>query len=111
MLYVCLCLLDLLDFIDLYNDRIEGIYQSMNKFSLDHLDEIRFENFCYEVLQELGFRNLNWRKGTGLNASPADSGRDIECYFEKTDVDDNKYIEKWFVECKHHKKGIPPQAI
>lgn len=83
----------------------------MNKFSLDHLDEIGFENFCYELLQELGFRNLNWRKGTGLNASPADSGRDIECYFEKTDVDDSKYLEKWFIECKHHKKGIPPKEI
>ena len=83
----------------------------MNTFSFDHLDEIEFENFCYELLMELGFRNINWRKGTGLNASPADSGRDIECSLEKTDIDDSKYIEKWFVECKHHKKGIPPQKI
>lgn len=83
----------------------------MSKFSFDHLDEVEFENFCYELLRELGFRNLNWRKGTGLNASPADSGRDIECYLERTDIDNSKYLERWFVECKHHKKGIPPQDI
>jgi hypothetical protein len=83
----------------------------MNMFSFDHLDEVEFEKFCYELLTELGFRDLNWRKGTGLNTSPADSGRDIECNLEKIDIDDSKYIEKWFVECKHHKKGIPPQEI
>lgn len=83
----------------------------MNKFSLDHLDEVEFENFCYELLEEMGFINLNWRKGTGLHSSPADSGRDIECSLEKTDIDGTKYIEKWFVECKHQKKGIPPQEI
>lgn len=83
----------------------------MNNFSLDHLNEVEFENFCYELLAEMGFINLSWRKGTGLESSPADSGRDIECSLEKTDIDGTKYFEKWFVECKHHRKGISPKEI
>lgn len=83
----------------------------INNFSLDHLNEVEFEEFCYELLADMGFINLSWKKGTGLDSSPADSGRDIECSLEKTDIDGTKYIEKWFVECKHHRKGISPNEI
>lgn len=90
---------------------MEGRSKIMTKFSFDHLDEVKFENFCYDLLGEMGFVNLDWRKGTGLKSSPADRGRDIECSVEKTDIDGTKYFEKWFVECKHQKKGVPTEAI
>jgi len=83
----------------------------MKPFSLDHLNETEFEEFCYDLLGELGFVNINWRKGTGLVSSPSDRGRDIECQLERTDIDGNKYFEKWFVQCKHHKKGVPPTEL
>ena len=80
-------------------------------FSLDHLTEVEFENFCYDLLHELGFVNITWRKGTGLSSSPADQGRDIECYFPRKDVDGTTHQEKWFVECKNYEKGVPPEKI
>lgn len=81
------------------------------KFSFDHLSSTEFENFCYELLGELGFINLNWRKGTGYDTSPADDGRDIECELERDDIDGSKSLEKWFVDAKHYKKGVPVDKI
>lgn len=81
--------------------------------SLDfsHLDDTDFEEFCYRLLHELGFVNLDWRKGTGLKASPADRGRDIVAFWERVDVDGTKHLDKWFVECKHHAKGVAPEKL
>src|SRR5437879_13474323 len=83
----------------------------MEHFSLDHLHETEFEQFCYDLLQDLGFLNLNWRKGTGLAASPADSGRDLEGTLHRPRVDGETATEKWFVECKHYQKGVPVDAL
>ena len=83
----------------------------MKAFSLDHLDEVQFEEFCYDLLRELGFMNINWRKGTGLSTSPSDQGRDLECEYQRTDMDGTKSHEKWFVECKQSTRGISPTAI
>ncbi len=78
----------------------------------DELTETEFEDFCFQLLQLLGLDNVNWRKGTGLSASPSDSGRDIECEYHRYDIMLQKtIIEKWFVECKHYKKGVPPEKI
>lgn len=83
----------------------------MDAFSLDHLNETEFEQFCYDLLAELGFVNINWRKGTGLSSSPSDRGRDIECQLLHKGVDGKQYFETWFVECKHYKQGVPPDKI
>lgn len=83
----------------------------MDAFSLDHLNETEFEQFCYDLLAELGFVNINWRKGTGLSSSPSDRGRDIVCQLHHKGIDGKEYFETWFVECKHYKKGVPPDKI
>jgi hypothetical protein len=83
----------------------------MQPFSVNHLDDTQFEELCYDLLQELGFKNLKWRKGTGLSSSPADRGRDIECELIREDMDGTSYVEKWHVECKHHTKGVPPEKL
>ncbi|MDN5750803.1 MAG: hypothetical protein L0H64_20230 [Pseudonocardia sp.] len=44
----------------------------MQQLEFDRLDETEFEEFCFELLGELGFVNLDWRKGTALKGSPAD---------------------------------------
>ena len=80
-------------------------------FSFDHLSDIEFEEFCFDLLKELDFKNINWRKGTGKTTSPSDSGRDIECKRFTKDVDGKITEEKWFFECKHYKKGLPPEKI
>jgi len=83
----------------------------MPPLDFDRLGPTEFEAFCYDLLNALEFINIDWRKGTGLATSPSDRGRDIVCQWEHTDVDGSKHIETWFVECKHHKKGVPPEKL
>ena len=83
----------------------------MERPDLDALDETEFEAFCFALLNDLGFVNVDWRKGTGLPASPADRGRDIEADLERAEVDGARHVEKWFVDCKHHQRGVPPEKI
>ena len=63
------------------------------------------------MLEELGFVNLDWRKGTGKKTSPADSGRDIVAHLNRTDVDKSRRSERWFVDCKHYIKGVPAKEL
>jgi integrase len=30
---------------------------------------------------------------------------------ERTEVDKSKHLETWFVDCKHYKKGVPPENL
>src|SRR6266851_2120605 len=83
----------------------------MQVFSFDQLTEVEFESFCYDLLCEMGFINIDWRKGTGLASSPSDRGRDIECQLRVTDIDGEVYTETWFVECKHYKQGVPIEKL
>src|SRR5438876_1188941 len=89
----------------------DGKEELMQEFSFNHLTDTDFEQFCYDLLAELKFINLNWRKGTGYAASPADHGRDIECKHTHEDIDGRMYLETWFVECKHYQQGVPPDKL
>jgi len=82
-----------------------------HKISLNCLSDTEFEEFCFDLLEELGFVNLNWRKGTGKKNSPSDSGRDIEGSLQREDVDGTRSQEKWFFDCKHHEKGMPAKDL
>lgn len=83
----------------------------MIKLPLEKLKPTEFEQFSYDLLDSIGFVNLDWRKGTNLSSSPADQGRDIVGQLIKTDIDSSKSIETWFIECKHHKKAVPPTQL
>jgi hypothetical protein len=83
----------------------------VSQLSFDHLSPTEFEELCYDLLQECGFVNVDWRKGTGLSTSPADGGRDIECKFRQTEIDGTQFFEHWFVECKYYVKGVPPEKL
>jgi hypothetical protein len=83
----------------------------MRDLSFDHLSATRFEEFGFDILNQLKFVNIDWRKGTGKDSSPADRGRDIVCFQQKVDVDDTRHMEQWFVDCKHHRKGVPPTEL
>lgn len=82
-----------------------------SRLDFDGLDETEFEEFCFDLLDHLGFINLDWRKGTGLQTSPADRGRDIVGQLERADVDGTAHLETWFVDCKHYKRGVPPESL
>lgn len=77
----------------------------------DELSPTDFEEFCFDLMSEAGFVNVDWRKGTPKQASPSDRGRDIVATLEREDVDGHRYSETWFVDCKHYKRGVPPEAL
>ncbi len=83
----------------------------LRNLSWDKLSATDFEQFIYDLLLTLGFTELSWRKGTGLVGGSPDQGRDIECVWQRPDIDGDSIRERWFVECKHHTAGVPPQQI
>lgn len=82
-----------------------------SKFNFDHLGDVEFEEYCFDLLSSMGCKDIDWRKGTGLNSSPADKGRDIECTAPIRGVDNAEHTERWFVQCKRYKKGVPAGKI
>lgn len=83
----------------------------MRHLSFGRLSAVEFEEFCFDLLRALRFINIDWRKGTPLKSSPADSGRDLVAHEERIDVDGSKHHAKWFVDCKHYKKSVPPSEL
>ncbi len=79
--------------------------------NFDHLDSTKFEEFVYDLLREMWFFNINRRKGTWYNASPADQGRDIECMWAWNKPGWGSIESLWYIECKHYKKWIPAEKI
>ena len=76
-----------------------------------HLTPSDFEEFIYELLGKMGFKNVNWRKGANSESSPADQGRDIECTHLREDPDNTQIMERWFVECKHRKLAVSAREL
>jgi len=82
-----------------------------HRLSFNKLSDTDFEEFTLDLLEELGFANLDWRKGTGKKTSPADSGRDIIAHAQRIDIDQSRRSERWFVDCKHHVKGVSAKEL
>src|ERR1039457_3304460 len=82
-----------------------------HRLSFNKLSDTEFEEFIYDLLEELNFVNLDWRKGTGKKTSPSDSGRDIVAQLHRTDVDKSRRSERWFIDCKHYIKGVPAKEL
>ena len=92
-------------FIDVYN------LVMMKALSFNRLTATEFEQFIFELLPRLGYVNVDWRKGTGFDSSPSDSGRDIVAELPREEPDGTRYNEKWFVDCKHYRRGVPPAEL
>lgn len=84
---------------------------STKKFDFVNLTPTDFEDFVFDLLETVGFVNVDWRKGTPKESSPSDRGRDIEAQYLVTDVDGHQRFERWFVDAKHYDKGVPPEAL
>jgi HJR/Mrr/RecB family endonuclease len=84
---------------------------ALGSLDFDGLSPTEFEEFSFDLMAGSGFSNVNWRKGTPLPASPSDRGRDIVARRTLTDIDGHQYEEEWFVDCKHYKRGVPPDAL
>jgi len=64
-----------------------------------------FEFICYELISNSEFTDVTWRK------KGADSGRDIEASLKIRNQLIGEFEEKWFFECKHYTKGVPPSEL
>lgn len=84
---------------------------ALGSLDFDGLSPTDFEEFSFDLMVESGFSNVDWRKGTPLAASPSDRGRDIVARKPLRDIDGHEYEETWFVDCKHYKRGVPPDAL
>ena len=80
-------------------------------FSLQQLSSTDFEQFVFDLLQESGWQNVRWRKGTPLDSSPADHGRDIEGELPRRYLGGRVSNELWFVDCKRYDRGVPPVML
>ncbi len=83
----------------------------MPALSFDHLDPTQFEEFCFDLMTDMGYVNVDWRKGTGKSGSPADQGRDIVADEQRSSPDGRMWLDRWFVDCKHYKSGVPPDEL
>ncbi len=72
---------------------------------LSQLDARVFENIIFDLLIEEGLGNVSWR------TPGPDGGRDIEGIFYLKDFSGVQSSERWFVECKRHKKSLDWPAI
>lgn len=84
---------------------------SMTATSDLNWDDLRpddFEQLLYDLLSELGFINVDWRKGTPKKAASPDSGRDLEADMQREDADGHNWIEHWFIQAKHHSSAVSP---
>lgn len=84
---------------------------ALGSLDFEGLTPTAFEEFCFDLVSESGFSNVDWRKGTPLAASPSDRGRDIVARKTLKDIDGHEYEERWFIDCKHYKRGVPPDAL
>jgi len=89
----------------------DSIEEMLGAVRFDGLSPTDFEEFCFDLLSETGFVNVDWRKGTPKDSSPSDRGRDIVAQLERVDVDGHRYMETWFADCKHYERGVPPEAL
>ena len=81
------------------------------RLHFERLNDTQFEDFCFDLLDAVGYVNIDWRKGTGKKTSPADRGRDIVCQEHRHDVDGSVHLETVFADCKHLKRGVPPREL
>lgn len=79
--------------------------KSVDDINFNLLSPTQFEELCFDLLMELGFRKLMWRQGG------ADSGRDIQGTREVASGLVEPFEETWFFECKRYENGVPPEAL
>lgn len=94
---------------DAYNLRLHCLHETAMRtpddIHFNLLSPTQFEELCFDLLMELGFRKLIWRQGG------SDSGRDIQGTREVISGLLEPFEETWFFECKHYHSGVSPEAL
>jgi Tfp pilus assembly protein PilF len=76
------------------------------KHKLHELGPEIFEELCFDLVQSMGFMNVDWKTGG------SDKGRDIEAKL-RTPMPDGftEIVEKWHFECKLSNRGISAEKV
>ena len=79
-------------------------------YPIDNLRPDDFEKLAFYLLDDMGFKNLEWRKG-GEGVSATDGGRDLSGKYAKVEPDDSIVIENWWVEVKHRSNTLKKSTV
>lgn len=79
-------------------------------FAWDEITPEKFEELAYFLLDDLGFKNIEWRKG-GKGISSTDGGRDLQATFNNLGPGDLMSLETWWIEVKYRRKTLSPATI
>jgi len=79
---------------------------SSTQLGWKHLKAVDVEELAYHLLNEIGYINVDWRKGTSKDSTTPDAGRDLEADVRVTDPDGDEHLAHWFVQVKHRAKTI-----
>lgn len=74
------------------------------------LTPAEFESLVFFLLDDMGFKSLEWRKG-GEEISATDGGRDLQATYAKVEPDDTLTIEKWWIEVKYRSQTLSPDVV
>src|SRR4051794_17310177 len=74
------------------------------------LKQAELEECLYWLLDALGAKDLEWRKG-GTGGGAADQGRDLEATFHVPTPDDELDAQRWWIESKGRSKTVEPSAV
>ena len=77
---------------------------------LDELKGKDLEECVYWLLDAMGAKDLEWRKG-GSGGGAADGGRDLEAHFFIPSADGELERQKWWIECKGREGTVPPEEV
>ena len=69
-----------------------------------------FEKLIFFLLDDMGFKNLEWRKG-GEGISATDGGRDLEAAYARIGPDDTLTFEEWWIEVKYRSQTLQPHTV
>lgn len=79
-------------------------------YPIDNLRPDEFEKLAFYLLDDMGFKSLEWRKG-GEGVSATDGGRDLSGKYAKVEPDDSIIIENWWVEVKHRSNTLKKTTV
>ncbi len=76
----------------------------------DALTPVDFERLVFFLLDDMGFKSIEWRKG-GQGISASDDGRDLDAVYTKLEPDDALTCETWWLEVKYRSQTLSPATI
>lgn len=86
------------------------VISKQSQYVWELLSPADFEKLVFFLLDDMGFKNIEWRKD-GEGISSTDGGRDLEATFTRIEPGDIVELEKWWVEVKYRSGNLAPATV